>query len=256
MRSRRLLVLSLSALVAVPLTAAPASATSTSGTAHYAGGMSYATQDTFAHQLTVRGFAYDRTRTRASIRIRIYVDGHPAALVHADRPSPGVDRARGISGAHVYSATFRWTRRAGDVRIVAVGSSRTIARRTAAHHYPAAAARIVAVAKRYVGARYVEGGSSPKGFDCSGYVRYVFAHANVRQLPHNAEAQRHVHGMHRISAHAARAGDLVFYLSGGSAFHVAIYAGHGRQWAATEPRDGVLNQSVWSSAVEYRTLTH
>lgn len=118
--------------------------------------------------------------------------------------------------------------------------------------------RIVAVAKHYVGhARYREGGHGPRrGFDCSGYTEYVFWRAHVAYLPHNAEAQRHARRMHRISKSRARPGDLVFYLQGGRAYHVAIYAGHHRQYAAATPRDGIRYQQVWSSHVEYRTDWH
>src|SRR4051794_20757726 len=122
-------------------------------------------------------------------------------------------------------------------------------------HRPAGA-RIIALAKRYVHARYVEGGASPHGFDCSGYTKFVFARAKVHRLPHNAEAQRRMHGMRRISKRAARPGDLVFYMSGGSAYHVAIYAGHGMQYAAATTRSGVRYQHVWSRRVQYRTDWH
>ena len=122
----------------------------------------------------------------------------------------------------------------------------------------ASGARIVAVAKRYVGkARYREGGTGPRrGFDCSGYTAYAYKTAKVATLPHNAESQRHAKHMRRISAHTARPGDLVFYLSGGRAYHVAIYAGHHKQYAAATARSGIRYQKIWSSHVEYRTDWH
>lgn len=125
---------------------------------------------------------------------------------------------------------------------------------TAATGTTPAAKRIVAVAKKYVGhARYVEGGASPKrGFDCSGFTKYVYAKAGAGTLPHNAEAQRRMKGMHRVSAGKARAGDLVFYSR--PAFHVAIYAGKHMQYAAATPRDGIRYQRVWSSDVTYGRL--
>ena len=122
----------------------------------------------------------------------------------------------------------------------------------------ASGARIVAVAKRFVGkVPYREGGSSPKhGFDCSGYTAYAYKKAGVAALPHNAESQRHTRHMRRISARKARPGDLVFYLSGGRAYHVAIYAGKHMQYAAATVRDGIRYQRVWSRQVEYRTDWH
>jgi cell wall-associated NlpC family hydrolase len=125
-----------------------------------------------------------------------------------------------------------------------------------AHAHRTAGARIIAVAKRYVHSRYVEGGASPRGFDCSGYTKYVFRRAHVRRLPHSAEGQRRMHGMRRIPKRSARPGDLVFYMSGRRAYHVAIYAGHGMQYAAATPRDGVRYQHVWSKRVQYRTDWH
>jgi cell wall-associated NlpC family hydrolase len=105
-----------------------------------------------------------------------------------------------------------------------------------------------------VGDRYVEGGASPSGFDCSGYTQYAYAKARVKRLPHNAERQ--MQGMRLINRTRARPGDLVFYLSGGVAYHVAIYAGHGWQYAAATLRDGVRHQRVWSRAVRYGTDWH
>jgi cell wall-associated NlpC family hydrolase len=124
-------------------------------------------------------------------------------------------------------------------------------------HADSPGARTVRLAKRYVGDRYVEGGASPRtGFDCSGFTMYLYRHAGVASLPHNAEAQRHVRYMRHESRSAARPGDLVFYFSGRSAYHVAVYAGHGYQYAAATPADGVRYQRIWSSDVEFRTDWH
>jgi hypothetical protein len=115
--------------------------------------------------------------------------------------------------------------------------------------------RVIAVAKRYVGHRYTYGGSSPRsGFDCSGYTLYSYKRAGVAHLPHNTNAQRR--HMHRIARHNARPGDLIFYLSGGSAYHVAIFAGHGMQYAAATPQDGVVYQHIWSRHVTFGTDWH
>ncbi|HEY2271665.1 MAG TPA: C40 family peptidase [Jatrophihabitantaceae bacterium] len=117
--------------------------------------------------------------------------------------------------------------------------------------------RAVDVAKRYVGHRYTYGGSSPRtGFDCSGYTLYSYRRAGVARLPHNTNAQEHAPHMHRISRAHARPGDLIFYMSGGSSYHVAIFAGHGMQYAAATPQDGVVYQHIWSRRVQFRTDWH
>lgn len=83
--------------------------------------------------------------------------------------------------------------------------------------------RIVAYAKRFRGIRYVYGGSSPRsGFDCSGFVRFVYAHFGVA-LPHSSYADFDLG--HRIARSSLRPGDLVFFDAVG---HVGIYVGNGR----------------------------
>jgi cell wall-associated NlpC family hydrolase len=83
--------------------------------------------------------------------------------------------------------------------------------------------RVVAYAKRFIGVRYVYGGSSPRsGFDCSGFVRYVYAHFGV-SLPHSSYAQ--FGDGRRVARRSLRPGDLVFFDGVG---HVGLYVGNGR----------------------------
>jgi hypothetical protein len=83
--------------------------------------------------------------------------------------------------------------------------------------------RVVDYAKRFTGIRYVYGGSSPRsGFDCSGFVRFVYAHFGL-SLAHSSYAQ--FDRGRRISRAALRPGDLVFFDGLG---HVGIYVGNGR----------------------------
>jgi cell wall-associated NlpC family hydrolase len=116
--------------------------------------------------------------------------------------------------------------------------------------------KIVAVAKRYVGSAYAYGADGPHSFDCSGYAMFVYKKARVASLPHNSEAQRHARHMHRIARRHARPGDLVFYMSGGNSYHVAIYAGHGRQYSATDPARGVEHNRISSHHVVFGTDWH
>jgi len=78
------------------------------------------------------------------------------------------------------------------------------------------------------GVRYKYGGSSPEtGFDCSGFVRYVFQQAANLTLPHGARALSQLG--QNIPLNQLRPGDLVFFDTLKSAFsHVGIYVGEGR----------------------------
>src|SRR5919108_3291458 len=83
--------------------------------------------------------------------------------------------------------------------------------------------RVVGYARRFLGVRYAYGGSSPRsGFDCSGFVRYVYAHFGI-PLAHSSFAD-FVRGR-RVGRRAMKPGDLVFFDGAG---HVGIYIGKGR----------------------------
>jgi cell wall-associated NlpC family hydrolase len=88
----------------------------------------------------------------------------------------------------------------------------------------ASAASIVAQAKRFVGLRYLWGGLSAWGFDCSGLVWDVFR-VHGMTIPRDADPQ-YRHGTPVARANL-RAGDLLFWGSRNYADHVAIYAGNG-----------------------------
>ena len=111
-------------------------------------------------------------------------------------------------------------------------------------------AKVITVAKRYVGVRYVWGGSKPRpGFDCSGYTKYVFKKLG-KTLPRTSRAQRaHVR---RISRAYARKGDLVFFhSSSGRVFHVGIYAGGNKMYDSPRPGKRVGLHTIWSSRVSF-----
>ena len=93
--------------------------------------------------------------------------------------------------------------------------------------------RVVSTALKYVGAPYARGGASPAGFDCSGFVMFVYGRIGVA-LPHNAEKQ------YRLGSAVARdklqPGDIVFFDRLG---HSGIYIGNARFVHATKPGDVV-----------------
>jgi cell wall-associated NlpC family hydrolase len=82
--------------------------------------------------------------------------------------------------------------------------------------------RVVSIALRYLGIPYRWAGASPSGFDCSGFVMYVYGQVGV-SLPHNG-AQ--LWGLGRfVPRHRIAPGDVVFFNGLG---HVGIYIGGGR----------------------------
>ena len=86
---------------------------------------------------------------------------------------------------------------------------------------PAKFGGVVGIAMQYLGTPYVYGGSSPSGFDCSGFVMYVYAKVGV-SLPHNAAAQ-YGYGT-PVDRSQLQPGDLVFFNGLG---HNGIYIGGG-----------------------------
>ena len=69
--------------------------------------------------------------------------------------------------------------------------------------------KVVRVAKKYKGARYVSGGASPKGFDCSGFTWYVYKKAANMDITRGVEEQWK-HG-HSVRGGKWKPGDLVFF---------------------------------------------
>ena len=107
--------------------------------------------------------------------------------------------------------------------------------------------KVVEKAKQYIGVPYVYGGSSPKGFDCSGFTSYVYKHFNV-SLPHSSASQ--YTRVTKVSRDNLQPGDLVFFASsaGGSRInHVGIYVGNGNFIHAPRPGKSVCYDSLYSS---------
>ena len=96
---------------------------------------------------------------------------------------------------------------------------------------------IVETALKHLGTRYVYGGASASGFDCSGFTMSVMAHFGV-SLPHSSAAQANCGKS--IKSSQMRPGDLVFYSgSGGGINHVALYIGNGQVVHASSKRTGI-----------------
>lgn len=109
---------------------------------------------------------------------------------------------------------------------------------------PPVSGGVLAIAASLSGIPYVYGGSTPAGFDCSGFTMYIFAKVGI-SLPRTAAGQQAA--VTRVSS--PQPGDLVFF--GYPAYHVGIYAGNGMMYDS--PRTGLSSglRAIWSSSVTY-----
>jgi cell wall-associated NlpC family hydrolase len=109
---------------------------------------------------------------------------------------------------------------------------------------PAPTGGILSVAAAYTGIYYVYGGSTPAGFDCSGYTQYVFAQVGI-SLPRTAAQQQAA----ATPVSTPQPGDLVFY--GYPAYHVGIYAGNGMMYDSGKPGIPSQLRAIFSGVSGY-----
>lgn len=107
---------------------------------------------------------------------------------------------------------------------------------------------ILITAKKYIGVPYSFGGTTPRAFDCSGYLQYVFAQNGI-QFPRSADEQYKL-GL-KASPNQLEAGDLVFFTTyEPGASHCGIYLGNGKFIHASSSK-GVrideLSNSYWQA---------
>lgn len=101
----------------------------------------------------------------------------------------------------------------------------------------------VAIGSNYLGTPYAWGGGAPGGFDCSGFVSYVYAQMGI-SLPH--QSGDILNSGTVISASEARPGDILWWPG-----HVGIYAGDGQVLHST-PGPGVSITNIWGSPTYLR----
>lgn len=109
---------------------------------------------------------------------------------------------------------------------------------------------VVAFAQQYLGVRYVYGGASPKGFDCSGFTMYVMKQFGY-SLPHTATGQWKSGLGTKVSYAEMMPGDLVFFCDpsrslGKACSHAGIYVGNGQFIHASSSKSGVIYSDLTS----------
>ena len=142
------------------------------------------------------------------------------------------------SGTKKIKVTYRpWT----SVGTAATKSGKTLrgTSRTVRVKVMSKSKAIKTEALKHVGVRYRGGGSSPRtGFDCSGFVRYVYKKAGIANLPRSSSAQRHAGKV--VSRKKAKVGDIIW-----TPGHVGIYLGGNKQIDAPRPGKRIKVRSIW-----------
>lgn len=103
---------------------------------------------------------------------------------------------------------------------------------------------ITGTAASYLGIPYVWGGTTPAGFDCSGFTQFVFA-ANGINIPRTSQAQQAA----ATPVSNPVPGDLVFF--GYPAYHVGIYAGDGMMYDSPRPGKATSLRAIWTNDVTF-----
>ena len=103
---------------------------------------------------------------------------------------------------------------------------------------------VVNIARTLLGIPYVYGGSSPSGFDCSGFTQYVFGKAGI-SIPRTASAQQNA----ATPVSNPQPGDLVFF--GSPAWHVGIYTGHGMMIDSPRSGKSTSERAIFSGVSGY-----
>ena len=147
--------------------------------------------------------------------------------------------------------------------------SRTTSSPRSGAHYPrspaatATVTRVLGTADQYVGVRYKWGGTTPDGFDCSGFTRFVFARHGI-QLPRTSREQARAGQGVPVDPGALLPGDIVLFAEPGESIsHVAIFVGDGQiihassSYGAVNYLDLSSNRGAWfvQNMVAARRLT-
>ncbi|WP_304523590.1 C40 family peptidase [Aeromicrobium wangtongii] len=112
--------------------------------------------------------------------------------------------------------------------------------------------KVIKKAASLKGTPYRWGGTSTRGFDCSGYTQYVYKKALKKKLPRVADAQgRAGKAVKKSRKHR---GDLIVFTRGGRGYHVGIYAGKNKIWHASRPGQPVKKERIWTSGYKVRRL--
>ncbi len=150
----------------------------------------------------------------------------------------------------VLAFDFPFLSQSSDDSSVSSVSSKTASDSDSNSSWTSTAQEIILHALSQTGVKYKYGGINPdSGFDCSGFVRYVFQEAANLTLPHGASAMSQVGK--KVNEKELQPGDLVFFNTMKSVYsHVGIYVGNNRFIHAPSAGSSIsvsdMNDSYWS----------
>lgn len=175
-----------------------------------------------------------RLMTTAALAVPLLL---PQAL-HAQVNLPNVSAADVVRAIRIY----RTVRDVGEIATAGGRGSWTSAARARA---------AVQTGAEYVGVPYVWGGTTPDGFDCSGFVQYVYRKEGV-PLPRTSRQMAHAGDAVPARLSSLREGDLMLFRGrNGVIDHVGLYAGRDRMLHSSSSGHGVRFDDLWSERGAY-----
>lgn len=106
--------------------------------------------------------------------------------------------------------------------------------------------KLVNTAKKYIGVPYVWGGTTPAGFDCSGFTSYVYRNALGKEIGRTTWNQ--ISNGKKVPLNQAKIGDLIIFYGGS---HVGLYLGNGQIIHAPEPGQSIKISSISEMSADY-----
>ena len=178
----------------------------------------------------------ERKKSSEPVQIKVTEEAQRKATEEAQRKAAEEAQRKATEEAQ-RKATEEAQRKEAEVE---ASESQSKGQSNVSEKAPATHGDVTSYARQYLGTPYVWGGTSPSGFDCSGFVQYVYRNAAGISLPRDTYGQ--IGAGSRVSQDQLQPGDLVFPDAG----HVGIYIGGGQMIHASKPGDVVKISSVWA----------